>query len=225
MTILARLGRSHPRCLGVGTTQLSPSRSGSASSLGGGQRLRGRASSALCPRRLELGCGGVEVQEHGLGSWRRPLDRERGSRTQSTGPAHACGSASPSAAAARGPAAATSAAATPTRRPPRQRKRGVLEAVGRRRLPRVDVPGRRLGHPPTPYSPGCFRFVGRAAGYVSSMEVLEPSWTRAQTNARGEWVVEQARLDCRFLGPPDDPLVYGDVVVTHPEDPRGSRCG
>ena len=62
-----------------------------------------------------------------------------------------------------------------------------------------------------------FAWIGRAAGYVSSTEVLEPSWTRVRTNARGEWVVEQARLDCRFLGPPDDPLVYGDVVVTHPE--------
>ena len=62
-----------------------------------------------------------------------------------------------------------------------------------------------------------FAWIGRAAGKVSTTEVLEPSWTRAQTNARGEWVVEQARLDCRFLGPPDDPLVYGDVVVTHPE--------
>ena len=47
--------------------------------------------------------------------------------------------------------------------------------------------------------------------------MFEPAWTRARTNARGEWDVEQARLDCRFQGPPDDPLVYGDVVVTHPE--------
>ena len=29
--------------------------------------------------------------------------------------------------------------------------------------------------------------------------------------------MEQARLDCRFAGLPSDPLVYGDVVVTHPE--------
>ena len=29
--------------------------------------------------------------------------------------------------------------------------------------------------------------------------------------------MEQARLDNRFTGPPSDPLVYGDVVVTHPE--------
>ena len=62
-----------------------------------------------------------------------------------------------------------------------------------------------------------FAWIGRAAGYVSSTEVLEPSWTRARTNSRGEWIMEQARLDCRFLGPPDDPPVYGDVVVTHPE--------
>ena len=32
---------------------------------------------------------------------------------------------------------------------------------------------------------------------------------------------EQARLDNRFEGPPSDPLIYGDVVVTHPE---GSAC-
>ena len=132
LTIRARLGRSHPRCLGVGTTPLSPSRSGSASSLGGGQRLRGLAFSALCPRRLEPGCGGVEVQEQGLGSWQRPLDRGRGSRTRSTGSAHACGSASPSAAGARDPAAATSAAETqPRRLPPAAR---VGSARSRRTL-------------------------------------------------------------------------------------------
>jgi len=47
--------------------------------------------------------------------------------------------------------------------------------------------------------------------------VFEPAWTRARTNAEGEVEVEQARLDNRFGGPPSDPLVYGDVVVTHPE--------
>ena len=52
---------------------------------------------------------------------------------------------------------------------------------------------------------------------MSTTEVYEPAWTRARTNARGEVEVEQARLDCRFAGPPSDPLVYGDVVVTHPE--------
>lgn len=62
-----------------------------------------------------------------------------------------------------------------------------------------------------------FAWIGRAAGFVSATEVHEPAWTRAWTNARGEVVVEQARLDCRFSGPPADPLVYGDVVVTHPE--------
>jgi hypothetical protein len=62
-----------------------------------------------------------------------------------------------------------------------------------------------------------FAWIGRAAGYTSSTEVYEPAWTRARTNARGELEVEQARLDCRFEGPPSDPLVYGDVVVTHPE--------
>ena len=29
--------------------------------------------------------------------------------------------------------------------------------------------------------------------------------------------MEQARLDNRFNGPPNDPLVYGDVVVSRPE--------
>ena len=59
--------------------------------------------------------------------------------------------------------------------------------------------------------------IGAEAGYASATEVLEPSWTRARTNAAGEVEVEQARLDCRFSGPPADPLVYGDVVVSHPE--------
>ena len=59
--------------------------------------------------------------------------------------------------------------------------------------------------------------IGREAGYISSTEVYEPAWTRARTNERGEVEVEQARLDSRFNGPPNDPLVYGDVVVSHPE--------
>ena len=59
--------------------------------------------------------------------------------------------------------------------------------------------------------------VGREAGYTSSTEVYEPAWTRARTNDRGEVEVEQTRLDNRFNGPPNDPLVYGDVVVSHPE--------
>ena len=59
--------------------------------------------------------------------------------------------------------------------------------------------------------------VGAEAGYTSSTEVHEPSWTRARQNAAGEWEVEQARLDNRFDGPPEDPLTYGDVVVSHPE--------
>jgi len=52
-----------------------------------------------------------------------------------------------------------------------------------------------------------FAWIGRAAGFVSTTEVYEPAWTRARTNARGEVEVEQARLDCRFAGPPSDPLV------------------
>mgnify|MGYP004256144281 CR=1 FL=1 len=52
---------------------------------------------------------------------------------------------------------------------------------------------------------------------VVTVEVFEPAWTRGWTNAQGEFEVDQARLDNRFCGPPSDPLVYGDVVVTHPE--------
>ena len=62
-----------------------------------------------------------------------------------------------------------------------------------------------------------FAGIGTEAGYVSATEVLEPSWTRLRTNVDGEVELEQARLDNRFTGPPDDPLVYGDVVVSHPE--------
>ena len=59
--------------------------------------------------------------------------------------------------------------------------------------------------------------IGAEAGYTSATEVYEPAWTRARTNAAGELEVEQARLDCRFTGGPADPLVYGDVVVSHPQ--------
>jgi hypothetical protein len=62
-----------------------------------------------------------------------------------------------------------------------------------------------------------FAWIGRQAGFASRTEVYEPAWTRARTNDQGELEVEQARLDNRFEGPPSDPLIYGDVVVTHPE--------
>ena len=62
-----------------------------------------------------------------------------------------------------------------------------------------------------------FAWIGKAAGFVSTTEVFEPAWTRARTNEQGEVELELARLDCRFGGPPSDPLVYGDVVVSHPE--------
>ena len=62
-----------------------------------------------------------------------------------------------------------------------------------------------------------FAWIGRQAGYAARTEVHEPAWTRARTNERGELEVEEARLDNRFDGPPSDPLIYGDVVVTHPE--------
>ena len=60
-----------------------------------------------------------------------------------------------------------------------------------------------------------FAWIGKAAGFVSTTEVFEPAWTRARTNEQGEVELELARLDCRFGGPPSDPLVYGDVVVSH----------
>ena len=66
-----------------------------------------------------------------------------------------------------------------------------------------------------------FAWIGRQAGYAVRTEVYEPAWTRARTNEQGELEVEQARWDNRFEGPPSDPLIYGDVVVTHPE---GSAC-
>ena len=66
-----------------------------------------------------------------------------------------------------------------------------------------------------------FAWIGRQAGYAVRTEVYEPAWTRARTNEQGELEVEQARLDNRFEGPPSDPLIYGDVVVKHPE---GSAC-
>lgn len=55
-----------------------------------------------------------------------------------------------------------------------------------------------------------FVVIGREAGFVSATEAYEPAWTR-------ELEVEQARLGCRFDGPPSDPLTYGDVAVSHPE--------
>ena len=57
----------------------------------------------------------------------------------------------------------------------------------------------------------------REAGYVVDTEVYEPAWTRARTTVDGRVEVEQAKLDVRLAGPPSDPLVYGGVVVTHPE--------
>ena len=44
-----------------------------------------------------------------------------------------------------------------------------------------------------------------------------PKGSARVVDAQGEVEVEQARLDCRFAGPPLGPLVYRDVVVTHPE--------
>ena len=62
-----------------------------------------------------------------------------------------------------------------------------------------------------------FAWIGRQAGYAARTEVHEPAWTRARTNEQGELEIEEARLDNRFDGPPSDPRIYGDAVVTHPE--------
>ena len=116
-TKLARCPRTPRRSFGGGRTALRPWRGGSASSPGDAQRPLGVAFSRLCQRRRAPGCGDVEGLGRGLGSWLRPRARSRGSRTRSTGSAHACGSVSPSVTGLPGPGAATNAAATPTRRP------------------------------------------------------------------------------------------------------------
>ena len=69
-----------------------------------------------------------------------------------------------------------------------------------------------------------FAAVGREAGYTAATEVYEPRWSRARMNEEGQWELEQARLDCRFDGPPSDPLTYGDVVVSHPEAAAWARA-
>mgnify|MGYP001285766501 CR=1 FL=1 len=55
---------------------------------------------------------------------------------------------------------------------------------------------------------------GYGAFYVREAEAERE---RVSIERESASLVEQARLDCRFDGPPSDPLVYGDVVVTHPE--------
>lgn len=65
--------------------------------------------------------------------------------------------------------------------------------------------------------PDILAAIGWEAGYVSATEVFEPAWTWGRVGANGQFEVEEARLDCRFDGPPSDPLTYGDVVVSHPE--------
>ena len=69
-----------------------------------------------------------------------------------------------------------------------------------------------------------FAAFGREAGYTAATEVYEPRWSRARMNEEGQWGLEQARLDCRFDGPPSDPLTYGDVVVSHPEAAAWARA-
>ena len=64
----------------------------------------------------------------------------------------------------------------------------------------------------------------RAAGYQVLEEAWEPRWDRPVLDRRGQqkrdshgnllW--ERARLDLKLMAPPEEPLVYGDVVVSHP---------
>ena len=59
--------------------------------------------------------------------------------------------------------------------------------------------------------------LGRDAGYHATTEHREPAWTRVRVGEDGREELEHADLDVRLERPPDDPLTYLDVVVTHPE--------
>ena len=72
----------------------------------------------------------------------------------------------------------------------------------------------------------------QAAGYHVTEETWEPRWDRPKLDRRGnqevdaegnpQWV--RARLDLRLMAPPEEPLVYGDVVVSHPGAPSNARA-
>ena len=53
-----------------------------------------------------------------------------------------------------------------------------------------------------------------SAGYAVLREQHVPGWDRQRRN--GEWVTERAVLDLRLEAPPDAPITYLDMVVTHP---------
>ena len=59
--------------------------------------------------------------------------------------------------------------------------------------------------------------LGRDAGYHATTEHRELAWTRVRVGEDGREEHEHADLDVRLERPPDDPLTYLDVVVTHPE--------
>jgi hypothetical protein len=68
----------------------------------------------------------------------------------------------------------------------------------------------------------------RAAGYDVLEEVWEPRWDKEVRNRdgtpkldrEGNPVWRRARLDLKLMAPPEEPLVFGDVVVSHP----GAQC-
>ena len=59
--------------------------------------------------------------------------------------------------------------------------------------------------------------LGRDAGYHATTKHREPAWARVRVGVDGREEHEHADLDVRLERPPDDPLTYLDVVVTHPE--------
>ena len=71
----------------------------------------------------------------------------------------------------------------------------------------------------------------RAAGYQVLEEVWEPRWDRPvfdregrqKRDREGNLLWERARLDLKLMAPPEEPMVYGDVVVSHPGAPSNVR--
>ena len=54
------------------------------------------------------------------------------------------------------------------------------------------------------------------AGYAVLREQHVPGWDRRRQRRNGEWVTGRAVLDLRLEAPPDAPITYLDMVVTHP---------
>ena len=55
-----------------------------------------------------------------------------------------------------------------------------------------------------------------AGGYAVQREQHVPAWDRPVRQANGRWRVERAILDLRLEAPPDAPVTYLDMKVTHP---------